>query len=69
MQSTANLPVIGMDIAENVFQLDVLDADTSQIQRQKLKRDRVADFFANRQKSLVALESCGGAQTGVETIR
>ncbi len=26
MQSTATLPVIGMDIAKNVFQLHVVDA-------------------------------------------
>lgn len=61
MKSTATLPVIGMDIAKNVFQLHVVDAETGEIQRHKLKRDHVADFFANRQKSLVALEACGGA--------
>jgi transposase len=61
MKSTAILPVIGMDIAKNVFQLHVVDAETGEIQRHKLKRDHVADFFANRQRSLVALEACGGA--------
>jgi len=61
MQSTAKLPVIGMDIAKNIFQLHIVDAESSEIQRVKLKRDRVADFFANRQSSLVALEACGGA--------
>ena len=61
MQSTANLPVIGMDIAKNVFQIHIVDAESGEIQRVKLKRDRVADFFANRKSSLVALEACGGA--------
>jgi transposase len=61
MQSNANLPVIGMDIAKNIFQLHIVDAESGEIQRVKLKRDRVADFFANRQSSLVALEACGGA--------
>ena len=28
MQSTATLPVIGMDIAKNVFQLHLVDAET-----------------------------------------
>lgn len=61
MQSTPNLPVIGMDIAKNVFQLHVVDTETGEIQRHKLKRDKVAAFFANRQRSLVAMEACGGA--------
>ena len=61
MKSTATLPVIGMDIAKNVSQLHVVDAETGEIQRHKLKRDHVADFFANRQRSLIALEACGGA--------
>ena len=61
MQSTATLPVIGMDIAKNVFQLHVVDAETGEVTRHKLRRDRVTTFFANRQRSLVALEACGGA--------
>ena len=61
MLSAATLPVIGMDISKNVFQLHVVDAETGEIARHKLWRDRVTTFFANRQRSLVALEACGGA--------
>lgn len=61
MQSTASLPIVGMDIAKNVFQLHVVDTETGEIQRHKLKREKVTTFFANRQKSLVAMEACGGA--------
>lgn len=61
MQSTAKLPVIGLDIAKNVFQLHIVDSDTGEIQRRQLKRAKVAEFFANCQQSLVALEACGGA--------
>lgn len=61
MKTTAQLPIIGMDIAKNVFQLHIVDPETGEIERLKLKRDRVAAFFANRQPSLVAVEACGGA--------
>ena len=49
MKTTANLPIIGMDIAKNVFQLHIVDPDTGELERIKLKRDRVSAFFANRQ--------------------
>lgn len=61
MKNIANLPVIGMDIAKNVFQLHIVEPETGQLQRLKLKRDRVEAFFVNRPPSLVALEACGGA--------
>ena len=41
MKPTETLPVIGMDIAKNVFQLHVVDAETGEIERHKLRRDRV----------------------------
>lgn len=68
MKSTAQLPVIGMDIAKNVFQLHVVDAETSEILLHKLKRDRVSEFFANNQPALVAMEACGGAHHWARTL-
>jgi len=61
MDNTSDRTVIGMDIAKNVFQLHVVSAETGQIQRIKLKRAAVEDFFANTPTSLVAMEACGGA--------
>ena len=69
MKSTAQLPVIGMDIAKNVFQLHIVDAETGEIQRRKLKRAKVAEFFANRQPSLVAVEACGGSHHWARTLQ
>lgn len=40
MQFTATLPVIGMDIAKHVFQLHVVNAETGEVTRHKLRRDR-----------------------------
>lgn len=68
MQSTAQLSVIGLDIAKNVFQLHSVDATTGEIQRRQLKRAKVAEFFANRQHSLVAIEACGGAHHWARTL-
>jgi len=55
------LPVIGMDIAKNVFQLHTVNPETGELERRKLKRAKVAEFFANRAPSIVAMEACGGA--------
>ena len=68
MKITAQLPVIGMDIAKNVFQIHAVDPETGEIERIKLKRAKVAEFFANRQPSLVALEACGGAHHWARTL-
>ena len=69
MQSTVTQPVIGMDIAKNVFQIHIVDTETGEIERCKLKRDRVTAFFANRQKALVAIEACGGAHHWARTLQ
>lgn len=61
MESTAQLPVVGLDIAKNVFQLHIVDSQTGEIHRRQLKRAKVAEFFANRERCLVAMEACGGA--------
>jgi transposase len=61
MKRTADVPVIGMDIAKNVFQLHIVDMETGEIRRIKLKRHQVSEFFANRHPTLVAMEACGGA--------
>ena len=61
MKPIAQLPVIGLDIAKTVFQLHIVDIETGEIQLRQLKRAKVAEFFANREPSLIALEACGGA--------
>jgi transposase len=53
--------VIGMDIAKEVFQLHSVDGQTGEIQRHKLRRSKVSEFFANHTPVQVAIEACGGA--------
>ena len=38
MQTTANLPVIGLDLAKTVFQLHIVDIESGEIQRRQIKR-------------------------------
>jgi transposase len=61
MNATSQLPVIGMDIAKNVFQLHRVDDETGEIERRKLRRGKVAEYFGNREPLMVAMEACGGA--------
>lgn len=68
MKSNSQLPVIGLDIAKNVFQLHIVDAGTGEIHRRQLKRAKVAEFFANHEPSLVAIEVCGGAHHWARTL-
>jgi transposase len=55
------LTVIGMDIAKQIFQLHAVNVKTGEIERIKLKRSQVIEFFAKRERSLVAMEACGSA--------
>lgn len=51
----------GLDIAKNVMQLHWIEQDTGEIQRKKLSRAKLSEFFAQRQPGRIALEACGGA--------
>lgn len=68
MKRSAELPVIGMDIAKNVFHIHLVDADNGE-KRLKLKRSQVALFFANCQPALVAMEACGSAHYWGRTLQ
>jgi transposase len=68
MQFTTPLPIVGMDIAKNVFQLHLVNPLTGEIKQVKLKRDRVSSFFANHAQSLIAMEACGGAHHWARTL-
>lgn len=68
MQSTANLPVIGLDLAKSVFQLHIVDGETGEIQRRQIKRSKLTEFFAKCQRSLVAMEACGTAHHWARAI-
>jgi len=41
MNPTAPAPIVGMDIAKNVFQLNVVNIETGAVERRKLKRAKI----------------------------
>jgi len=53
--------VFGLDLAKRVFQLHWVDMETGEICRRQLKRAQMAEFFANRESAVVAMEACGSA--------
>jgi transposase len=55
-------PVVGVDIAKNVFQLYTVAMDTGEITCMQLKRPRFLKWFVNRAPCLVGMEACGGSQ-------
>lgn len=57
MQSTLNLPVIGLDLAKSVFQLHIVDVESGEIQRRQIKRAKLTEFFAKCNRSLVAMDA------------
>ena len=53
--------VVGLDIAEQVFQLHTVDMCTGEIVNIQLKRAKVLQHFASKPACLIAMEACGGA--------
>jgi transposase len=51
----------GLDLAKRLFQVHWVDGVTGEICRRRLKRDEVMEFFAGREPSVVAMETCGSA--------
>src|SRR4030067_452868 len=61
MNATAALPVVGIDIANSVFQLAVADGAWRVTEEHRLTRTQMERWFANRSVGLVVMEACGPA--------
>src|SRR3972149_4405326 len=59
MNATAALPVVGIDIANSVFQLAVADGAWRVTEEHRLTRTQMERWFANRAVGLVVMEACG----------
>jgi transposase len=57
----ANVSMIGLDLAKNVFQVHGVDASGKVVVRRQLRRAQVEPFFAKLRPAVVGLEACGGA--------
>ena len=61
MNATANLPVVGVDLAKSVFQLAVADGHWQVVESHRLTRSQFERWFENRAVGLVIMEACGSA--------
>jgi transposase len=52
---------IGIDLAKNVFQVHAVNEYGKTILKKQLKRDQMAEFFANLPAALVGMQACSGA--------
>ena len=52
------ITVIGLDLAENVFQIHGIDAAGQAVLRRKLRRSEVLPLFASLPPALVGIEAC-----------
>jgi transposase len=59
---------IGLDTAKHVFQVHGADASGRRVLTKRLRRNQVADFFANLPKCLVGLEATRGAHYWARVI-
>ena len=56
-----NATTVAVDLAKNVFELAVADADWRIVERHRLNRARFARFFVHRPPCQVVMEACGSA--------
>ena len=54
-------PIIGIDLAKNVFEVYVEDEANQPGTRTRLSRKKMLPWFANRASALIGMEACGGA--------
>ncbi|WP_211465244.1 IS110 family RNA-guided transposase [Collimonas silvisoli] len=54
--------VVGVDTAQQVFQVHWVDTETGEVFSKQLKRARFLEYFANLAPCLVGMEACGGSQ-------
>lgn len=53
---------VAVDLAKDVFELALADAQGRIVQRERLTRSRLISFFENRAPAEVVMEACGSAQ-------
>ena len=60
-ESEMNATTVAVDLAKNVFELAVADANWRVIEHQRLTRAQFERWFANREVGRVVMEACGSA--------
>lgn len=60
----SDVTTIGIDLAKNVFQIHGVDKRGKAVLRKQLRRDQVAEFFANLPVCLIGMEACARGYQG-----
>ncbi|MCV2880397.1 IS110 family transposase [Sedimentimonas flavescens] len=61
--------VFGVDIGKTLFHVVGLDASGAPVQKVKLRRDTILQFFAQADSTLVGMEACPGSQWLARKLR
>jgi transposase len=56
-----NNSVIGMDISKRFFEVCEMTLQGKVLNRKKLRRGEVLEYFCNKEARVIAMESCGGS--------
>jgi transposase len=68
-ESDMNATTVAVDLAKNVYQLAVADANWKVIEKHRLTRTQFERFFANRDVKVVVMEACGSAHYWARQIQ
>jgi len=66
---TANIKVVGIDLAKHIFHLHGVDASGQAVLRKKLNRGKLIALMANFPPCLAGMEACGGAHDWARKFR
>ena len=64
-----NATTVAVDLAKNVFELALADAQWKVLERARLTRVQFERWFDNRKVDLVVMEACGSAHHWARTLR
>ena len=56
-----NVTTVGIDLAKSVFQIHGVNKHGKAVLRKQLRRQQMAEFFANMPPCLIGMEACGSA--------
>lgn len=59
--STMKISTIGIDLAKDVFQIHAADQNGKTLQRKKLSRKEMANYFSNLEPCLIGMEACASS--------
>jgi transposase len=60
---------VGIDLAKNLFQLHGVNDHGKVALKRQIRRDQVAEFFANLPPCLIGMEACGSAHHWARTLQ